>query len=86
MTTPSGDSSSRRALAGQPPHAGATAAFVILLRLTYLLPFGILAAVATITSVNKASWDDAWATVMLVGIVTAYSAAFAALTLLLRRN
>ncbi|WP_458111514.1 hypothetical protein M1D88_14470 [Arthrobacter sp. R1-13] len=86
MTTPAADPSSPRNLDGQPPQAGATAAFVVLLPLIYLLPFGILAVVATITSVNKTSWEDAWAIVMLIGIVAAYSAVFAALMLVLRRN
>lgn len=86
MTTPAAGSASRRTFDVQPPDAGAAAAFVILLRLICLLPFGILAAVATITSVNKASWEDAWAIVMFLVIVAAYSAAFAALMLVLRRD
>jgi hypothetical protein len=58
----------------------------LILRLICLLPFGILATVATITSVNKESWERLWTIVQLVGIMAAYSAAFAALIVVLRRD
>jgi hypothetical protein len=51
-----------------------------------LLPFAILATAATITSVNKESWERLWTIVMLVGVMAAYSAAFAALIVVLRRD
>lgn len=64
--------------------AWTTPAVAFILRLLCLLPFGILAAVATITSVSKESWDRLWTIVMLVGIMAVYAVAFAALILALR--
>ena len=57
-----------------------------ILRPVCILPFAILAAVATITSVNKESWERLWTIVMLVCIIAAYTAAFAALIVVLRRD
>ena len=80
--TKAADSASKLTLDEQP--AGSTRALAFILRLICLLPFGILATVATITSVNKESWERLWTIVMLVGIMAAYSTAFAALIVVLR--
>ena len=86
MTAKAADSASTPILDEQPHPAWTTPAVAFILRLICLLPFGILAAVATITSVNKESWDRLWTIVMLVGILAAYALAFVALILALRRD
>jgi hypothetical protein len=86
MTTKAADSASMPTLDEQPHPAGTTRAVTFILRLICLLPFAILATVATITSINKESWERLWVIVMLVGIIAAYSAAFAALIVVLRRD
>jgi hypothetical protein len=86
MTTKAADSASKPTLDEQPPPAGTTPAVAFILRLICLLPFAILATVAAITSVNKESWERLWTIVMLVGIMAAYSAAFATLIVVLRRD
>lgn len=85
MTTKAAESAAKPTLDEQPPPAGTTPAVAFILRLIRLLPFAILATVATITSVNKESWERLWTIVMLVGIMAAYSAAFA-LIVVLRRD
>ncbi|MCI0144063.1 hypothetical protein KNN17_21135 [Arthrobacter bambusae] len=82
MTTKAADSASKLTLDEQ--LGGTTWAVAFILRLICLLPFAILATVATITSVNKESWERLWTIVMLVGIMAAYSAAFAALIVVFR--
>jgi uncharacterized membrane protein HdeD (DUF308 family) len=68
------------------PPALASPAVASIARLICLLPFGILAAVATITSVSKESWDRLWTIVMLAGITAVYAIAFAALFMAIRRD